>query len=649
MFTRFLGGAILSLLLFVPSFATVYYVSTEGDNGNNGLSPDSAWRNVSYATQQVGNDPGDPDTVFVYPGLYDSGAGETFPIDVRSYTSLIGLDSIAVLSGDSYDWPVVSVSEEREILIETLEIRNGGGGIQAENCTTLVLYRNHIHDNKRYKPRLSLYGGGMRIAECKSVSILDVVAESNEVLLEDATIDAGGGGIAAAGSDSILIDGCTISGNIVSTKGDAMGGGLYMSGVDSLYVIGNVIEDNLAKSIGRPWPEAYGGGVYLNACGETSISGNVVSGNEAEAFAQEECGGAGGGVYLSACRTTVAFSSNLISHNEMDVSCRTGHGDGGGVYVGNCPIIFTDNIINDNGADYGGGVFAPNSKTCSFFRNQIHANHAYDGGGIGAVTASPESLVVGGSPGWGNDIYGNTAGAGDELRRYSPIYGMASANFNYFDGEPDESKVYPAHGWDTRFWRLNPIGENEPPHIIDYFPAVAETTLNIGDSLLFWVDVLDYDGDTTSSWWLLNGTQVADGDSFLFIADSQYAGYDTIQAAVTDYIDTTTQDWLVFVGQTGVTSEETERNLPRQFALRDNYPNPFNASTIIRYELPRDCHVCLEIFDLLGRKAATLVNGKEKAGYKLVIWNARTAATGFYFYRLSAGDFSDTKKMVLLK
>lgn len=166
---------------------------------------------------------------------------------------------------------------------------------------------------------------------------------------------------------------------------------------------------------------------------------------------------------------------------------------------------------------------------------------------------------------------------------------------------------------------------------------------------LFSVEVLDYDGDTTSTWWLLNGETVAYGDSFLFVADSQYGGYDTIQAAVTDYIDTTTQDWLLFVGQAGVTSGEREKNLPGEFALRDNYPNPFNASTIISYELPRDCHVRLEIFDMLGRKAATLVNGREKGGYKAVIWNAKEVASGYYFCRLSAGDFSDTKKMVLLK
>jgi len=149
--------------------------------------------------------------------------------------------------------------------------------------------------------------------------------------------------------------------------------------------------------------------------------------------------------------------------------------------------------------------------------------------------------------------------------------------------------------------------------------------------------------------WLINGEHVADGDSFLFIAGPEYAGYDTIEVVVTDFIDTTSHDWYVRVEPTSVPFGEGDKNLPEQFALLENYPNPFNASTVIRYQLPRSCHVRLEIFDILGRKVTALVDEKQKAGYKVAIWNGKEAASGFYFYKLTAGDFSDTKKMVLLK
>ncbi len=89
--------------------------------------------------------------------------------------------------------------------------------------------------------------------------------------------------------------------------------------------------------------------------------------------------------------------------------------------------------------------------------------------------------------------------------------------------------------------------------------------------------------------------------------------------------------------------------LPTQFALEQNYPNPFNPSTQIRYALPVDCQVRLEVYNVVGQKAATLVDGHQKAGYQVATWNAQDMASGVYFYKLTAGNFISIKKMVLLK
>lgn len=94
--------------------------------------------------------------------------------------------------------------------------------------------------------------------------------------------------------------------------------------------------------------------------------------------------------------------------------------------------------------------------------------------------------------------------------------------------------------------------------------------------------------------------------------------------------------------------------IPREFALYDNYPNPFNPVTTIQYDLPRAGPVSLRIYNLLGGEVRTLVNGRQPAGHYALEWNGRNAAgqavgSGIYFYRLVAGDFSATKKLVLAR
>ncbi len=97
-----------------------------------------------------------------------------------------------------------------------------------------------------------------------------------------------------------------------------------------------------------------------------------------------------------------------------------------------------------------------------------------------------------------------------------------------------------------------------------------------------------------------------------------------------------------------------EVSLPKTFSLSQNYPNPFNPTTVIKYALPKDCHAKLTIYNILGQRVITLVDGPQAAGYKVVQWDSKSqsgneVASGIYFYRLEAGDFVETKKMILLR
>jgi len=100
---------------------------------------------------------------------------------------------------------------------------------------------------------------------------------------------------------------------------------------------------------------------------------------------------------------------------------------------------------------------------------------------------------------------------------------------------------------------------------------------------------------------------------------------------------------------TGSFLEGDFADLPSEFALLSNYPNPFNASTVISYELPVSRDVKLEVYNLFGQKVATLVDGQQEAGYRSVTWDATEISSGVYFYKLTAGDYTETKRMMLIK
>ncbi|HBQ59643.1 MAG TPA: hypothetical protein DD671_08470, partial [Balneolaceae bacterium] len=89
--------------------------------------------------------------------------------------------------------------------------------------------------------------------------------------------------------------------------------------------------------------------------------------------------------------------------------------------------------------------------------------------------------------------------------------------------------------------------------------------------------------------------------------------------------------------------------MPEKFALEQNYPNPFNPTTVIQYSVADVSNVQLQVFDVLGRRVATLVNEVQAPGAYTVNFNARNLSSGTYFYRIEAGDFSSIKKMMLIK
>jgi hypothetical protein len=130
------------------------------------------------------------------------------------------------------------------------------------------------------------------------------------------------------------------------------------------------------------------------------------------------------------------------------------------------------------------------------------------------------------------------------------------------------------------------------------------------------------------------------GDYLSTIVDSSY-----FQIEVVDGVGSSQGGWVL----TGSFLEGDFADLPSDFALHGNYPNPFNATTVIAYELPTEAQVKLEVYNLSGQKVATLVDSKQQSGYRSVVWDASQISSGVYFYKLTAGDYNETKRMMLVK
>ena len=87
----------------------------------------------------------------------------------------------------------------------------------------------------------------------------------------------------------------------------------------------------------------------------------------------------------------------------------------------------------------------------------------------------------------------------------------------------------------------------------------------------------------------------------------------------------------------------------KEYALAQNYPNPFNPTTTISYAIPKSGKVTLKVYDVLGKEVAVLVNGFKSKGRYSVRFNGNNLSSGIYFYKITSGDFTAAKKLILMK
>jgi hypothetical protein len=253
-----------------------------------------------------------------------------------------------------------------------------------------------------------------------------------------------------------------------------------------------------------------------------------------------------------------------------------------------------------------------------------------------------------------------------KTRRLAPIYFNGRASFEWYPlipaspGDPDSVLMNVAVTMPRGFLRAAPRarykvfstgGNTSKDTLVNQNSGITTGASNIVEINL------------GNHWFLRGGRDIAGGQAFF-----GHVRLENDTAAVSAYYGTTTNyarrdtfgllaDAIVLreLDRLRPTVTGVKDEIPLQFALSQNYPNPFNPTTTIEFSLARAVPVELKIYDLLGREVATLIDGNAmNPGRYMMRWDGRnrygqSVATGVYFYRLVAGDFVQSKKMVLVK
>jgi hypothetical protein len=184
-----------------------------------------------------------------------------------------------------------------------------------------------------------------------------------------------------------------------------------------------------------------------------------------------------------------------------------------------------------------------------------------------------------------------------------------------------------------------------------YASPTGDTSVIQGDSVIFWIQAYDGFGDSLTYSWYVNGLLIPGETNSSFIRMFDSLGVDTVAANVSDlWGNVSPYQWIVTVTNVGIEEKSVSPIPSSELRLFQNHPNPFYNLTTISYQLKAPFHTTLKVYDLSGRLVETLVNEKQEPGvYHLPIYGNQLPGSGVYFYQLQIGEFTSTKKLILLR
>lgn len=530
--------------------------------------------------------------------------------------------------------------------IESNAAGNEGGGVLCYDCSSsnLTIAANTITGNS------AQYDGGGIYCSSSRPTI------SNNTIIGNSAQDEGGGIFCSSSSPAISDN--TISENVCGGYAST-GGGIFCFNYSDPTIADNILVANSADS--------HGGAIVCEAWCDPEIRGNTISRNSS--------GQSGGGIYCGG-HSEPTVSNNMICVNSAEAQ-------GGGFYCYNSnPTIISNTSYRNSAGGAGGGIFCSSSSPV-VANTILWEDSASSGSEICVIGSGGPSVtycdVQGGWQGQGN-INADPLFVGPEredfsLRWRSPCIDAGDPDFPL---DPDFTRS----DIGALYFNQYTFG------IVELFPH--DTPIMIppeGGQLSYdaWIYNFTVFPLTVDIWSYVfvpgigqygpihhhSGATISPMDSIGVngkrnrVAGPAPAGGYTLVAYIGDFLSSTIDSSHFYFTKTGAVGAALTRwfegegwfkeasqepsNLPAGFALCQNYPNPFNPTTTFEYALPKRSHVKLEVFNLLGQKAVTLVDEAQDPGYRTFNWKTSNLASGIYFYRLTAGDFSETRRMMLVK
>ncbi|MBD3234638.1 MAG: T9SS type A sorting domain-containing protein [candidate division Zixibacteria bacterium] len=612
----------------------------------------------------------DGDTIRVAPGTYYENLNyHDHNVTVASWyiddedTSYI---SSTIIDGSSSGSVVTfNNGENSAAVISAFTIQNGdaanGGGISCISNSSPTIIHNIISYNSAGE------GGGIKCLNSNPTITGNTIANNTT----SGGINNPGGGIYCGDNSNPIISSNTISGN--STSGTyGPGGGIFCAGNSNPTINSNIIYGNTASD--------RGGGI---SCYESSpaITSNTI---------RDNTGGDGAGIHFE-------MSNSSIDGNNISTNVAS---DGGGILCESSTLELRNNVINNNSASLGGnciggGINCRNSDL-TIVNNTLYNNLANDyGGGI----SSGEGSNLEGS---NNILWANTSSNGSQIYTFGGTIGFSYSDIEGgWEGEgnidcdpqfcgPDTGNFYldfnsccvgagqngediGALGVGCGFplcADVEMVPDNDPPIFVppggsfgltgtignptedaivtDVWVGVARGHQFL--QLWYFPNINLYSGQYRQAHLNQNVPYGAPSGEYVYrsfcgdFSNWEICDEDSFYFTVTEgRILDGANEWILEGGW------DEPVSLPTESTLIENYPNPFNATTQISFELVQAGNIKLEVFNLLGQRVATLVNEYKDAGEYNVAWDASSYSSGIYYYRLTTADVVQTKRMTLLK